>query len=395
MHVSPPRKLCGFHHIELHDGYLHGTRHTDLAYGQSFAMTDDYLTWLREQVGSRADLPDIGLDCNSWVARPFHLEERYHPTNWATERAIDFLYKRDTSLPFFLKLSYVRPHSPLDPPEYYFNMYRHYFDTLSEATFFEHFNHGEQTEIVQAIDAYEGTLSVIDYKNMLAGYYGLITHLDHHINRLLIHLKEQGLWDNTVILFTSDHGDQLGQHHLFRKGYAYQDSIHIPLMIFDPGENICSKNDRNASVDDIIELRDILPTLVDIATEERLENVSGKSFKPLMIKDKQKQTQTKWREYLHGEHVLGEKSNQYLLELPWKYIWFTQTGEEAFYNVMDDATEQHNLINQPEYKHHIERLRERLIQELIDRPEGFVKEGQLIAGREQSPLLPINQTYKY
>src|SRR5690625_1526907 len=79
-------------------------------------------------------------------------------------------------------------------------------------------------------------------------------------------LKEHEQLKNSIIVFTSDHGDQLGDHGLFRKGFAYQESIHIPLIVFDPGENITSRNNLHHNVSDLIELRDILPSLIDFAT---------------------------------------------------------------------------------------------------------------------------------
>ena len=67
---------------------------------------------------------DTGLDCNSWVVRPWIYEEKYHPTNWVASECRDFLRRRDRSKPFFLMASFVRPHPPLDAPEYYLNLYK-------------------------------------------------------------------------------------------------------------------------------------------------------------------------------------------------------------------------------------------------------------------------------
>lgn len=97
MHVYPTRNLCGFHHIELHDGYMHYNR--DRASSSALEWwdnTDDYLPWLRERTGHEQGIMDNGLDCNaSVVARPWHLDEKYHPTNWTVTRSIDFLRRRD------------------------------------------------------------------------------------------------------------------------------------------------------------------------------------------------------------------------------------------------------------------------------------------------------------
>lgn len=134
LHVYPSRKMCGFNHVELHDGYLHNNRKYGKKYSEQFGGTDDYLEWLKEKLGKDTDITDSGLDCNSWVARPWQFEEKYHPTNWVVTRGLDFLKKRDPTMPFFLKLSFVRPHSPLDPPEYYFNMYMEQAEKLPVPT---------------------------------------------------------------------------------------------------------------------------------------------------------------------------------------------------------------------------------------------------------------------
>lgn len=385
LHVYPPRKLCGFHHVSLHDGYLHHSRKYSKTVKETYERTDDYLLWLKNQGKYPMGLNDLGLDCNSWVARPFAEAERFHPTNWVSQEGIDFLDQRDPTMPFFLTLSYARPHSPLDPPESYFN---EYYNELADLPFPKIADWAEELGFdhpAQKIDALTGKLSEHDLRRMLAGYYGLITHIDHQINRFLIHLKEHNELKNTVILFLSDHGDQLGEHALFRKGFPYQGSIHIPLIVYDPGENITSADNLKSKVDQIVEHRDILPTLVDLISGETLDDVDGKSFLPLMKKDECEDTS--WRESLHGEHVLGEHSNQYLLRYPYKYIWYTQTGKEQFFDLEEDPNEMKDLMDNSNYTEHINDLRQELIDSLEDREEGFVKDNKLVVGRKQFNLI--------
>lgn len=87
-------------------------------------VADDYLYWLKNEKGIACDITDTGLECNSWVTRPWMYDEHLHPTNWATGRALDFLRRRDRDQPFLLMLSYVRPHAPYDPPACYYDMYK-------------------------------------------------------------------------------------------------------------------------------------------------------------------------------------------------------------------------------------------------------------------------------
>ena len=103
------------------------------------------------------------------------------------------------------------------------------------------------------------------------GYYACITHLDNQIGKLVDALKDDGSYQNTVILFVSDHGELLGDHYTFRKTRPYQGSIHIPLIVANapgmiPG-TVCTR---------LAELRDILPTLVELAGGEQPEGIGKK-----------------------------------------------------------------------------------------------------------------------
>lgn len=105
MHVHSERNLCGFHNVVLHNGYFKFSRGKDKSSGTQFEQCDDYLKWFKEKEGSSVDLADIGLDRNSWAARPWGYPEQRHPTNWVASESIDFLRRRDNTKPFFLKMS--------------------------------------------------------------------------------------------------------------------------------------------------------------------------------------------------------------------------------------------------------------------------------------------------
>ena len=123
MHVYPSRKRMGFDHVLLHDGYLHVDRKYNKAYGETFEHSSDYLAWIKQELGSDTDIIDDGANCNSWDVRPFELPEKYHPTNWIVSESIRFLKRRDPSVPFFLKMSFEKPHAPLNPPKYFYDLY--------------------------------------------------------------------------------------------------------------------------------------------------------------------------------------------------------------------------------------------------------------------------------
>lgn len=220
MHVWPARNRLGFDEVELHDGYLRTNRDLHIPTAEHGTLNDDYLTWLRRELPD-ADLSDSGLDCNSWVARPFPYPERYHPTNWVAQQSAAFLRRRDPTEPFFLMASFVRPHSPLDPPAYYFDLYdRREIDPPLHADW----GSAVMPGLPQSISPSTGELDPRALRRARVAYYGSITHIDHQIGRLYLALQDAGELENTVILFVSDHGDMMGDFHFFRKALSAKPS---------------------------------------------------------------------------------------------------------------------------------------------------------------------------
>lgn len=376
MHVYPSRKRLGFDHVLLHDGYLHVDRKYDKPYGQQFAQSSDYLAFLKNARGPETDLTDLGIDCNSWEARPWTLPEHLHPTNWVVSESIKFLQRRDPTVPFFLKMSFEKPHAPLDPPPYYFDMY---MKRLTEEPDLHLGNWETLAETVPSIYALKGRLKKDDQLRMLAGYYGLITHLDHQISRFLTALKEFRHDKDTIIWFVSDHGDQLGEHYLFRKGYPYQGSIHIPSFIYDPFQLL---GQSHRPISELLCLQDIFPSMIDLVFDETVP-VDGSSVRPLLTGQGQV-----WRQEIHGEHSLGEDSNQFIVTKEWKFIWYPVRDQYQLFHLASDPNETTNLIDHPEHQALIRDFKEKLAGYLRGREEGFVDNGKL----RQVPLTDIRAT---
>ena len=371
MHVHPLRNLMGFHHIELHDGYLGAYRSFQTPYYESQKVADDYFYWLKSEKGIEADVTDTGMECNSWAARPWMYEESLHPTNWVTSRSIDFLRRRDPSKPFFLMASYVRPHPPFDAPQCYFDLYRD--KTLTPPAVGDWERPEEFERLGRITDSSTGPIDPELIRQAQIGYYACITHLDHQVGRLLQALTEHGLMDNTVILFASDHGEELCGHHMFRKCRPYEGSSHIPMILSGPESLIGGRKGQVCS--GIVELRDVMPTFLDLAHAPVPCEVDGKSLLPL-VRDPGKSV----REWLHGEHLYGKDSNHYIVTKQDKFIWYSQTGEEQYFHLADDPKELHNAIHDERYKGRVDVLRNYLIEALAGREEGFVKDGKLRTG---------------
>ena len=378
MHVHPARSLCGFHNISLHDGYLHTYRSNKSEASESWFNTDDYLPWLREKLGHDGDIIDTGLDCNSWVARPWIYPEHLHPTNWVVDRSIDFLRKRDPEKPFFHMMSFVRPHSPLDPPQYYYDMYIN--EDMPAPVMGDWAIKDDVDGDGLVYNGYRGKIKNKTLNRARAAYYGSITHIDHQIGRFLQAMFDADVLKDTIILFTSDHGDMLGDHNWFRKSLPYEGSASIPFIVYDPGNLLSLKS--GSIVDKIVELRDILPSLLDAAGLEIPDVIEGKSIMPLARGEN-----ILWREYLHGEHAFDKDSNHYIVTEDDKYIWFSQTGVEQYFNLIEDPKELHNGIKDEIYKERIVYLREILIKELEGREEGYSDGQELKVGCLPKPCL--------
>lgn len=380
MHVYPTRKLMGFHNVVLHDGYMHYNRFKHQTKTiESFEHCDDYLNWLREKKGFVYDISDLGLDCNSsTMARPWELEERYHPTNWVVSQSIDFLRRRDPTKPFFLKMSFVRPHPPFDPPKVFFDQYLN--SEIPEPYV------GDW--VMDEDEARNGLMPVTKNgkvpKNRLhrarAAYYALITHLDYEIGKFINAMREYGVLDDTVILFTSDHGELLGDHHKFAKSLPYEGSAGVPLLLYDSGNHL--QLDKGRQVNQVVELRDIMPTLLDVANVSIPSSVDGKSLLPLARGEN-----CKIRDYLHGEHSYWEDSYHYITNGDEKYIWYSQTGVEQYFRLTDDPYELKNERNNSLYAKRVKGLRQLLIKELSGREEGYTDGTQLFVGKKPKTCL--------
>ena len=375
MHVHPLRNYLGFHNVELHDGYLHEARYRDVPYGQNQLVADDYFYWLKNEQGISADVTDSGMDCNGWTARPWPYEERLHPTNWVADRSIDFLRRRDPRRPFFLMSSFVRPHAPYDPPAHYFDLYDRKILRAPAAGDWD--NAALLRQYGRTYNSCTGPLDPALIHAQQAGYYGCITHIDHQIGRLLNALTEQRILDDTVIIFTSDHGEMLSDHGFSRKSLPYEGSAHIPLIVSGPAALVGAQNTVRQ---DLAELRDVMPTLLDFAGAPLPPQLDGRTLRAPLE-----------RTWLHGEHVFpfAQRSNHFIVTGRDKYIWFSETGEEQYFDLAADPTEAHNAVAAPENAARIAALRGYLVQDLAGRPEGFVSPGGgLIPGRPLTPCLP-------
>ena len=357
--MPPTRKLYGFHTVIPHD----------LRPG-----VDDYLEWLTQQVGPEAWEVAHGCDANGWVARPWPYEERLHPTVWTNDVAYTQLLKRDPTKPFFLWCSHLRPHSPYDPPQFFWDLYvNRQLPPIPVGDWAARHDvpvaHPDQT-------CWQGRLSPERNQRMRAGYMGNVSHLDYDMGRLFQRLaRERLLPPNTLCLFTADHGDMQSDHHLHRKCYAYEGSARIPLVLRYPAD---WKDVPTGTFGQVVGLQDIMPTVLDAAGVPAPAGMTGRSLLGALRGGP-------WREFFHGEHspcYSVDSAMQYLTDGKEKYIWFPTRGQEQFFDLVADRQELHDLAGKPAHAARVAKWRERLIAILAPRGDGFCADGKLVVRRE-------------
>ena len=364
MHVHPLRNYLGFHNVVLHDGYLHEYRWPPIAYAQAQQVADDYYWWLKCEKGADADPTETGLDCNGWTARPWMGEEKYHPTNWCASQSIDFLRRRDPRQPFFLMVSFVRPHPPFDAPQHYFDLYEH--KELAPVWRGDWDDEAALARDGWRYNSLTGSRDPELVRQARAGYYASITHVDHQIGRLISAFVENRLMEDTVFLFCSDHGDMMGDHLQQQKARPYQGSIHVPMFLSGPEEYVGAWHTRSSR---LCEIRDVMPTLLDLAGAPIPPQLDGRS----LLRE--------GHAWLHGEHALGELSTQFILTEKDKYIWYSQTGREQYFDLVNDPHETHDASADACCRARVAALRAQLIWVLAGREEGYSDGEKLIVGR--------------
>jgi len=320
-----------------------------------------------------------GMPSNGYPVRSFHLDERFHFTNWCVDGAIDFVTNRQDDRPFFLMVNLLHPHQPLTPPDFY---YRRYMDMDLPEPFV-----GDWARVfdgpVRGLppECWRLCLDPIVMKQLRAAYYGSVNHIDDQLARLLYRYV---MSPNTIVLFTSDHGEMLGDHQWLRKRNPFEPSARVPFMIKLP-EQLGIRQEQ--VIDQPIELMDIMPTLLDLAGAPIPDSVDGQSVVPLM----RGQTDG-WREYLHGECndvPSSDSGMQYLTDGKVKYIWLPGQGRELFFDLVHDPNEMCDLSDAVQRAGEVALWRSRLIEELKGRPEGFTDGNSLLKLDGPTPVKPF------
>lgn len=196
-------------------------------------------------------------------------------------------------------------------------------------------------------------------------FYATLTLIDPQIRVVIGQLREEGIVENTIIAFTSDHGDMLGDHNRWAKTLMYEMSAKVPLLI------VLAKDDgplkRSTRDDRIVALRDIMPTFLDMASIPIPDQVEGQSL-----------LQTTSRTHLYGEHWEGEKSSRMLRDRRYKLIYYPLGNHCQLFDLQEDPREQRDLNDSKDHQQINEELRRLLIKELYGEDRQWIRDGKLV-----------------
>lgn len=373
-HFSPYRSSMGFDSIELDESGRHD---------ESLRLSD-YRKWFYEHAPRGVTPDDHGIGWNAWQARPWHTHEYLHPTAWTARQAIQCLKNRDPNHPFFLNVSFARPHSPYVPPQAYWDMYIDE-DLPPPAVGDWAAMHDDPRDAARS-ETWRGKMTPRQIHRARAGYYGEISFIDAQIGCILNYLQEQqpAALKNTWFILISDHGDMQGDHHLWRKAHAYEGSARIPFMIVPPAAH----GPRRPVADEVVELRDVMPTLLALASIEAPPTCLGQNLLPLLDAPA-----AAWRKYIHGEHCTSAspiQEMQYVTDGLRKFIWLPRIGLQQFFDLEADPGETRNLVDDVSRKDEVQLWRGRLIHELRQRRCGWCENGELTCLDQ-----PLSSPYKH
>lgn len=312
-----------------------------------------------------------GIGNNDIHPAPSPVPEEHYVDTWVASRTLHHLrehqqYHADT--PFLTWMSFTKPHSPYDPPEPY---HRYYDPRNIPAPVGTVQDLSTRNPVLRFARGHHGWggLSPEGVQVARAHYYGMVTFQDLQISRVLDHLEETGQRENTVIIYTSDHGDLLGDFGCFFKGNFLNGSARIPFLVSAPGM-LPEGEERQA----LVGLQDILPTLCSLTGVKLDAEVQGEDLSPAL-----KDSSHEVRDYFYGQHGDGAFLTHMVANQKRKYIYTIANGTEELYDLESDPDELHNLAPEATTME-LQPWRDRLIawieSEGID---GVVENGQLRA----------------
>ena len=360
LHVFPQRDRIGFDDVQL-----------DEEGRAQYGVMDDYEIWLGDK-GHPGQQFDHGMSTDGYVHRPWHLREDLHVTNWATQQMVRQIKRRDPTRPGFWYLSYRHPHPPLVPLQAYLDMYR---DCDIDLPLGDDWGGVQDLPYSVASKRVRGDkYNPSQIAAIRRAFYALCTHIDHQLRLVIGTLREEQLLDNTIILFTSDHGDMLGDHGLWAKSLFYQGASAIPMILV--GRPADTAIGVGVETDRLVTLADVMPTLLTLAGVPVPDSVDGR---PMTCGDP--------RPVIYGEIGCGDGATRMLRDQRFKLIYYPVGNKRQLFDLASDPGEMHDLSGAPEHADRLDRLTGLLIAELHGSDLDWMRDGKL-CGLPNKPAGP-------
>ncbi len=367
-------------------GKMHwGPQRVRHGFGEMIILQDYYDEM--DRLGPGIQPMGTGLDQNELYAGMATVPEGLSITNWIAEQSSRYIRdRRDPTRPFFLWCSFSKPHPPLDPPEPYCSMYA---DCDLGAPL-----RAAWSEPGRAPVPFERTrqtwsadrVSDFSLARARAAYYGLVTQVDYNMGKVFAALSDAGLYDDTLIIYTSDHGEMLGDHRALGKVFAYESSAHVPFLVRLPRS---WARRRAGEVDSaLVTHADILPTLLDAATGTAPEGLDGRSLLPLVRgEDPQEPRQhleitcSCWEALAPGQKR-NEAAFTAATDGRYKYIWYPEGAREQLFDLAEDPGELADLCMEDGIGQEAVLARDRLRRWLLEahrsRGSSWVERGEFV-----------------
>jgi len=327
MHFAPTYLDVGFEEMILSE--QDGPGRWDDDYHRDLMKNDlvDVIDLIDQRQEYRKNAPDEYWESFGTITT--NLPDDFYSTNWIANHAVEALRKWDQS-GNILMVGFIKPHHPFDPPKKWAEMY--------DPDKLELLPGWTEKPISQDIRQNPGYFSNTDLhesilRKSMAYYYASITQIDYEVGRMIKILKDKGIYDNTIIIYTSDHGEHLGYHHqILKGGHLYESIMKVPLIIKYPSSQYAGTENRK-----LVSNIDLAPTILHMAGLEPPKSMSGYNLSNDSI----------CREYIFGHAWLGDqamaRSKRYKLIRK-------RNGESLFFDLESDPLEMNNLYNDTNYQ---------------------------------------------
>lgn len=353
MHFTPDAQaLRGF---ETRDRSEEGIRGLD---------ADDYLAFLHQQGYEHVhDVNGVRGEMY-YIPQPSQLPARLHNSHWVADRCLQFLQDRDRSRPFLLMSSFIDPHPPFAPPVPWNKLYRAPSMPLPKRP---PDARNLWTTINRVQNRYKFRDAGIDdrlLQVMRAYYYATVSFIDYNVGRIVQALEARGELENTLILWTSDHGEFLGDYDCFGKRTFLKSTANVPLIVRYP-----ERFTAGARVDAPASLVDVMPTFLAAASAAGAAGVDAGSAQLDGVDLAELADDPQMRQYVWGQYDSGDKAHYMALTERWKYIYCASDDREFLFDTLVDPDETRNRAETLGYEEQTRTLRRATIDYL--RAEGY------------------------